>query len=206
MSKLTLADIADLRAYERERDEFRRHIIDIKRVRRVGIGPVVSLTFENSETMRFQVQEMVRVEKMLTDGQVQGELDTYNALIPDPGQLCATLFIELVTDEELRYWLPKLVGIEHSVVLHLGNPDVIGAQGGAETVRCATEAEHQAALTRDQITASVHYITFSLTGEQVDRFATGPVTVAIDHPAYPEATMLSEETRLALLEDVRHGG
>jgi len=123
--ELTLADISDLRAYEREREALRARIIELKRARRVPVGPVVTAVFENRETIRFQVQEMVRAERMLTDEAVQAELDTYNPLIPGPGQLSATLFVELTTKAELEEWLPKLVGVERAVELRVG--------GGSET-------------------------------------------------------------------------
>ena len=84
--KLTLDDIADLRAYERERDRFRAHIIELKKRRRVPVGPFVTFLFENRETIRFQIQEMARVEKIITDEGIQHELDVYNPLIPTPAR------------------------------------------------------------------------------------------------------------------------
>lgn len=195
--KLTLADIADLRAYERERQEFRAHIIALKKRRRVHVGPFVTLVFENRDTIRFQIQEMARVEKLITDEAIQGELDTYNTLIPEPGQLCATVFIELTDDAQLREWLPKLVGIERSIALRVGE----GAT--AQVVRAAPEAAHEQQLTRDEITASVHYVFWELTPEQVDACAAGPVTLLVDHPAYPEATVLEEATVAELVGDLR---
>src|SRR5580693_2487768 len=153
--KLTLDDITDLRAYERERDEYRRTVIALKARRRVAVGPIVSLVFENRETMRSQIQEMARAERMVTDEQIEKELDVYNALIPEPGELSATLFIELTGEEALRDWLPRLVGIEHAVVLRL--PGIPG-----EVVRAVPETAHEEALTRPEITASVHYIRFTL--------------------------------------------
>ena len=111
---LTLDDIADQRAYERERDDFRAQVIALKQLRRISVGPVISMAFENRLTMRFQVQEMARAEKMVTDAQIQHELDVYNKLLPEPGELSATLFLELTTEQELRTWLPKLVGVERS--------------------------------------------------------------------------------------------
>jgi len=190
---LTLDDISDLRAYERERDDYRRKVIEIKRRRRVAVGPIVSLVFENRETMRSQVQEMARAERMVSDDQIQKELDVYNALIPEPGELSATLFIELTGEEALRDWLPRLVGIEHAVLLELS---------GGDTVRAVPEAAHEEALTRPEITASVHYIRFALDPAQVGRFAAGPVTLAVDHPEYPEQAVLSEEVRAELLTDL----
>ncbi len=120
--KLTLDDIADQRAYERERDAFRARIIELKKLRRIAIGPFVTIVFENRDTIRFQIQEMARAEKMSSDAAIQTELDVYNPLIPDPGSLAATLFIELTTKDDLVEWLPKLVGIERSVELRIGAP------------------------------------------------------------------------------------
>ncbi|MCE9622169.1 MAG: DUF3501 family protein [Actinomycetia bacterium] len=190
--KLTIADIADARAYERERATLRAQVIELKRVRRVAVGTVVSVMFESRETMRYQIQEMARVERIFTDEGIQQELDVYNPLIPEAGQLCATLFIELTSDEQLREWLPKLVGIENSVLFRLP---------GGETVRGIVRAEHAEQLTRDHITAAVHYLTFQFTPAQVVAFADG-VQLEIDHPAYRESMLLSAETVAELLRDL----
>ena len=82
---------------------------------------MVTLTFENRLTMRFQVQEMARAEKMVTDQQIQHELDVYNRLLPHPGELSATLFLELTSEEDLRTWLPRLVGIERACEIRIGS-------------------------------------------------------------------------------------
>src|ERR671922_1175652 len=153
MAKLTLDDISDLRAYERERDAFRRQIIDLKKKRRVPVGDILTLLFENSRTIRFQIQEMARIEKIISDEGIETELRVYNPLIPEPGQLCATLFIELTSDEALREWLPKLVGVERSVGLRLGDGEVVPA---------VVDEEHERQLTREEITASVHYVRWEL--------------------------------------------
>ena len=108
--KLTLDDIADLRAYEREREDFRAHIIDLKKRRRVSVGPYITLVFENRDTMRFQIQEMARAERILTDEGIQTELDIYNPVIPEPGQLSATLFIELTSDRSFASGCPSWSG------------------------------------------------------------------------------------------------
>jgi hypothetical protein len=192
--KLTLADIADARAYERERDEFRPRVIELKRRRRASLGTVVTLVFENRDTIRFQIQEMARVEKLHTDDEIQTELDIYNVLVPEPGQLCATLFLELTSDEQMREWLPRLVGIERSVVLRLHD--------GTE-VRAVPEAGHEAQLTREEATAAVHYVEWHLTPEQVAAVAAGPVHLAIDHPAYLEEIELSDAMVAELLTDLR---
>ncbi|HZQ27412.1 MAG TPA: DUF3501 family protein [Acidimicrobiales bacterium] len=194
--KLSLADIADLRAYERERDEFRDRVIALKRVRRVSVGPVVTLVFENRDTIRFQIQEMARAERMLSDEQIQTELDVYNPLIPDAGELSATLFVELTSKDQMVEWLPKLVGVERAVEL------VIGEGPSRVVVRCDVEEAHAEQLTREDVTASVHYVRFTLTPEQVERFATEPVVLAVNHPNYAEGTRFSEDTKVALLADL----
>jgi hypothetical protein len=194
--KLQLADITDLRAYEREREEFRAHVIALKKKRRVGVGPFVTFVFENRDTVRFQIQEMARVERLITDEAIETELRIYNPLIPEPGQLSATLFVELTTEDDLRSWLPQLVGIETAPVLR------VGAGAAATEVRCVVDPDHAEQLTRDDVTASVHYIHWNLTPEEIDRFAAGPVALALDHPAYRHETVLGEDTRSELLGDL----
>ena len=193
---LTLDDIVDLRAYERGRDEFRRQVVARKRVRRVALGPVMTLVFESVDTVRFQVQEMARAERIATDAGIQAELDVYNRLLPRPGELSATVFIELTSEAELRQWLPALVGIERSLGLE------VPSGSGTTVVRGEPEAEHQDALTREEVTAAVHYVRFAFAPDQVAAFAVGPVALVADHPAYQERTALSEETRQALLADL----
>lgn len=192
--KLTLADIADVRAYERERDEFRARVIELKRRRRVHLGTIVTFVFENRDTIRFQIQEMARVEKLTTDDEIQVELDIYNPIIPDHGQICATMFLELTTDDQMREWLPKLANVERSVVFRLAD--------GSE-VRGRLDEQHEQGLTRDTVTAAVHYLRFELSDAQVEAFVSGPVVLASDHPAYREQVELTDTTRAELLADLR---
>lgn len=194
MAPLTLADISDLRAYEREREAFRAEVIALKRLRRVPIGPLVTVVFENRATVRFQIQEMARAERMTTDEQVEAELAVYNPLVPRPGELSTTLFVELTSDEELRRWLPALVGIERAVLLR------IGGAGGVE-VRADVDPAHAAQLTREEVTASVHYVRFTLPRAARERFLDGPVTIAVDLPAYRHEAELSGETIRSLAAD-----
>ncbi len=198
--RLTLDDIADARAYERERQEFRNRIIELKKKRRVSVGPVVTVVFENRDTIRFQIQEMARAERILSDEGIQVELDTYNPLIPEPGQLSASLYIELTSREEMEHWLPRLVGIERFVRIEITTPDGNGA--GPEVVPCQVDPDHAANLTREEVTAAVHFVRFELSRAQIDMFRTGTVAVAIDHPEYRERTVLTDAGRASLLEDL----
>lgn len=197
MPKLTLDDISDLRAYEREREAFRADVIALKRRRRVQLGDFLTLVFENAQTIRFQIQEMARVEKLLSDEAIETELRIYNPLVPEPGQLCATLFVELTSKDALMEWLPKLVGIEQAVALQL--PD-------GSLVRAVVDEAHEAQLTRDEITASVHYVRWDLTAENVAAFAEGPVRLIVDHPNIHVSAELRPDTAAELLNDLQHGG
>jgi hypothetical protein len=195
--KLTLDDIVDLRAYERERDEFRAHIVALKKRRRVSVGPFVSFVFENRDTVRFQVQEMARAERIGTDAGIQAELDAYNPLIPEPGTLSATMFIELTAKDDLTTWLPKLVGIERAAGIQLGDgPD-------APIVRATPEAGHAQRLTRETTTASVHYVTFELGDEHAARASRPPVVLRIDHENYAHRAELGQEVLTELGTDLQ---
>lgn len=187
MTKLTLDDIADLRAYERERAEFRAGVIALKKRRRIAVGPFVTFLFENRDTIRFQIQEMARAERILSDEGIQTELDIYNPLVPEAGRLSATLFVELTSEADLRRWLPELVGIERHVALRIGDGD------GAEEVRAAVDADHEKQLTREEVTASVHYVHLHLSPAQVARFGTVPTHLVVDHPAYRHETPLTSD-------------
>lgn len=184
----------DLRAYERERDALRRHVIALKRRRRVAVGPVVTLLFENRETIRFQIQEMARAEQMTTDAAIEAELRAYNPLIPEPGHLSATLFVELTDEAQLRHWLPRLVGIESAVELRT----VDGTH-----LACRPETEHEAQLTRQDVTAAVHYVTWSCTPDEVEALAQGDATLAVVHPEYRYEAPLPASTLAELLDDLR---
>jgi hypothetical protein len=158
----------------------------------------VTLVFENRDTIRFQIQEMARAEKIITDEGIQTELDVYNPLIPRAGQVSATLFIELTDKDQLVEWLPKLVGIETEVELRLGS-------SGGRRIRCRVDEDHLRQLTREEITASVHYVHFDLDPDEVAAFAEGPVVLALTHPNYPHEIELSEGTRSELLADLTGG-
>ena len=190
---LTLADVLDLRAYERVRGDYRARVIARKRDRRVALGPIMTLVFECLDTVRFQVQEMARVEKIISDEAIQVELDIYNRLLPGVRELSATLFIELTSDEELRHWLPRLVGIERQIALDIGGT----------LVRSEPEAEHGAALTRETVTPAVHYLRFPFTEAQVEAFgAAAEVALVSTHPAYEARAVLPPPVQAELLGDL----
>ncbi|HYV60605.1 MAG TPA: DUF3501 family protein [Acidimicrobiia bacterium] len=192
MRKLTVQDIKDLREYERERDEFRRGIVTMKKRRRVQLGDLLTITFENTDTMRFQIQEMARIERMLSDEQIQQEIETYNELIPAPHELSGTLFVEIDNKELLYQWLPKLVGIQRAVSIWLHDGTLI-----------PSIPEDEERLTREETTTTVHYLKFRFSAEQIDAFGAGPVRIVVDHPSYDAVVELTDEQRTELLGDLR---
>jgi hypothetical protein len=192
--KLRPEDVLDLRAYERVRDDARRAVIEVKRRRRISLGTVVTVAFENRETMLSQVHEMLRAEKVVDDAGVHEELKAYNPMIPEPGQLCATVFVELTSEPQMREWLPKLVGIERALVLRLAD---------GSFVRAVVDEQHAEGLTRETVTAAVHYVRFELSPSQVEVFARGGVRLDCDLPNYLESATLPDFTVAELLGDLR---
>jgi hypothetical protein len=190
MKKLTVDDIVDHRAYEKERADFRSHIIEMKRRRRIPVGDLVTIVFENTDTMRWQVQEMARAERMLTDDAIADQVATYNELIPNEGELSATLFIELTDEAKLREWLPKLVDIQLHVHFEL-----------ADGSRVDAIPEDEERLTRGDVTATVHYLKFPFTPVQRGLLASGPARIVIDHPEYHAVAELTDEQRAELARD-----
>ena len=157
------------------------------------VGTFVTVMFESRDTMWYQIQEMLRAERVISDEGVLDELRAYNPLIPEPGQLCATVFIELTSDDSMREWLPKLVGIERSFRLRLAD--------GRE-IAPVTDEQHDATLTRENVTAAVHYIRFEFGADDVAAFGNGPVQLLCTHPNYLEAVELAPHTVAELRGDL----
>ena len=190
MRKLTVDDIVDLRAYERERDDFRTHVIALKKSRRIALGDLITIVFENADTMRFQIQEMARAEKMLRDEQIEHEVATYNELIPEPGELSATLFVEYQDKDEREHMLVALAGLEDKFRLRVG-PELLSAlpdERGTESGR----------------TMAVHYIKFPLTPSALAALNAGTADVALEvvHPQYTACTPLAAATLQSLRDDL----
>ncbi len=194
MRRLTLDDVIGLDAYEALRDDYRAQVIAHKRPRRLAVGERVTLIFENRETIRFQVQEMLRVERIREPDKVQVELDVYNELIPDERELSATLMIEITDLAEIRPELDRLVGLDEHVSLCIGDRAPIRARFDEKQ------------LEEDRI-AAVQYIKFPLAAADVDAFFDLGLaaSVRIDQPNYQVSADLPLETRHSLIEDLRGG-
>jgi len=187
---LSADEVWDLAGYESQRDAFRSAVIALKKIRRVAVGERVTLVFENRSTLLFQVQEMLRVERLADPRAIQQELDVYNELVPDEGELSATLFIEITDLTQVRPELDRLIGIDEHVWLELGG----------QAIRARFD-ERQ--LEEERISA-VHYLRFRLDAAARAALADAatPARLRLDHPACRAEAVLPPATRESLLEDL----
>lgn len=191
MKKIDAEELHSLAEYEKIRDAFRQEIIEEKKKRRIQVGPYVSLTFENRETLLFQIQEMLRVERVEDPAKIQEEVDVYNELIPEEGELSATLFIEITDEAKIKEILDRLIGID--------KPDVVYFQIGKKKVPGIFEGGRS---TEKKISA-VHYVRFKWNPTAIETFRSEKENyLVVEHPNYKERTLISDETKKALLEDL----
>jgi len=191
MKLLTAADLTNLHEYELERAAFRERVIALKSRRRVPLGPLMTLVFENRDTVRFQIQEMLRVERIVQPDKVQHELDTYNALLPGPGEIAATLFIEVTDPARVQPVLDGFLGLEEPghLVLRIG-----------ET---AYPALFDPGQSREDRISAVHYIRFQPGDEGRAALASGaPAALEVTHGDYRHRQDLGPRTVEELLEDL----
>lgn len=191
MQPLKASDLLPLEAYARERDAFRTRAIAHKKARKVHLGMNVTLLFEDRLTIQYQVQEILRAEKIFESAGIEEELDAYNPLIPDGRNLKATMLIEYEDPEVRKRELAKLRGVEHEVSLQVESHAPVKAIADEDLPR-----------SNDEKTSAVHFLRFELDGSMVADFKRGAaVTLRAHHPAYPAEQALSEEQRRALAAD-----
>lgn len=189
MKKIVLDDILGLSAYEKVRENFRRRIIELKKARRMAVGDKVTLVFENRDTVTFQIQEMVRAERIADLDKIREEIDVYNELIPEPGELSATLFLEIEEQTHLREDLLKFLGIDETVYFNVGG----------HSIHARFEAGHSK---EDKISA-VQYVKFPLSEEARTALIKGEeAAIVIDHPNYQARAVMDTRTRQSLVEDL----
>ncbi len=191
MDKLTRADLLTLEAYAQQRGEFRARVMAHKKQRTVHIGRHLTLIFEDRLSVQYQVQEMLRIERIFEPAGIQDELDAYNPLIPDGGNLKATLLIEYADVEQRKRELVRLRHIEHAIVLSV--------PGHAPVAAIADEDMERS---NDEKTAAVHFLRFELDAAMIaDWNAGAPVTLASTLPAMPVEVTLTPEQRCMLVAD-----
>ncbi len=189
---LTHADLYSLEQYARVRSDFRTSVIAHKKNRRVALGENAALYFEDALTMQYQVQEMLRLERMFEPEAIQEELDVYNPLIPDGSNWKATFMLEYSDAEERRLALARLIGIEKTVWLQVG-----------EFPRVRPFVNEDLDRATDDKTSAVHFMRFELKPEMVAAAKAGTAIYAgIDHPAYPVTTRVPEAVRASLSADL----
>jgi hypothetical protein len=187
MQPLTTNDLWPLPVYEGVRDQFRSEVIAAKQHRRVGVGPFLGLIFENRLTVKFQIQEILRIERITAPEAVREELEGFNEMLPGKGELSATLLIELQgEDAAVKAQLAKLSGLADHVWL-----EVAGAR---------TRAIFEGGRDDGSRVSAVQYLRF-LVGSR-EKLEAGPAAIVIDHPQYRHRQELTEATRRSLAQDL----
>ena len=184
--------LMSLETYARERAGFRAKVLEHKKRRTVHLGEHVTLQFEDELTIRYQVQEMLRIERIFEDEGVQHELDAYNPLIPDGSNWKATMLIEYPDADERRRMLAQLKGIERRVWVQVDDLERVFAIADEDLER-----------ENDDKTSSVHFLRFELSAGMRERMQRGArVSVGVEHPQYRAATELGPEVRNSLAADL----
>jgi Protein of unknown function (DUF3501) len=191
--RITRESLMSLEAYAKARKEFRAKAIAHKRLRTVHIGEHVTLLFEDELTIRYQIQEVLRVEKTFEEAGIQDELDAYTPLVPDGRNFKATMMIEYIEEVERREALTKLKGIEDKTWIQV--------EGSNKVYAIADEDLERENETK---TSAVHFLRFELTEEMAAALKYGvSLSMGVDHLHYNLATPVNNETRTALVADLR---
>jgi len=191
LKKIEFSDVKNIHEYEKVRKEFRDHIIKIKKNRRIQIGDNITLVFENRETVLFQIQEMMRLEKIADRKLIQQEIDVYNELIPCKNQLCATMLIEIQEREYIKPILDSLIGLSDKCVLF-----------EFDNVKIEPVFD-QGPLTDGRVSA-VQYLTFSFKQDQVKKFIeSGSISkIKILHKNYKAEKFFDSEIKTIFINDL----
>jgi hypothetical protein len=196
MTRIERSDVKDLVAYEKMREGTRARVIELKKARRIALGDTLTLLFENRETVLFQIQEMVRAERIVDEGRIRDEIDAYQVLLPGDGELSATLFIEIpeiarMTTAQMREAVNRFQGLDQGVLfLELGGRRVA--------------ARFESGQTREEKMAAVHYLRFAVPAEGraalVD--STRTVRLVVEHPRYRAEATVSPDLRAQMAADL----
>lgn len=196
MKKVQPEEIKNLVEYEKVREAMRDAVIALKKHRRVSVGDNLTFLFENRETVLFQIQEMVRTERIVDDAKIQDELDAYNALVPDAGELSATLFIEIpgiatFSPDQARAAVNRFQGLDKDAVFL-----VVGAH--------RTPARFEGGHSKEEKMAAVQYLRFPLPSQSQKALIEGaPLRLLVEHPRYQAEAAIGAATRASLSEDLR---
>ncbi len=192
-AQIRLGDVINFFEYEKVREDRRQRVIALKAKRRVEVGPYLSFVFENRETLLFQIQEMCRAERIIDDAKVQEEIDVYGALLPRPGELSATLFIEIGDKDQIKPVLDRFMGFDTGGHVWL---EVAGGLRVPGVFEAGHSDEEKGKL------AAVHFVRFAFSDDAISAFRTSAADLVADHPAVRARTRLSDETKAQLLTDL----
>ncbi|MDX1410979.1 MAG: DUF3501 family protein [Nitrospirales bacterium] len=193
MMALTQQDLLSHAEYEKARASYRQRIIALKKRRRIALGDLITLIFENRETVLFQIQEMIRTERISDSDKIQEEIDVYNSLLPNTNELSATLFIEITDSERIQELLDSFQ--------ELDRPGTVAIQMGDETIKAEFEAGHSK---EDKISA-VHFIRFKTTKvfrQQLENSGI-PCHFVVSHPHYQARVDVPGTLREEWLQDLK---
>lgn len=194
MMVIERASLLSLEEYARQRTEFRARVIAHKKNRKLALGPNVTLMFEDELTIRYQIQEMLRIERTFEEAGILDELEAYNPLVPDGLNWKATMLIEYPDEAERRQWLSRLIGVEDQVWVRVAGFDRVYAIADEDLER-----------ENDEKTSSVHFLRFELGAEAAAALKGGAaLSAGIDHTAYAAVVdPVPEVLRLSLCGDLR---
>ena len=192
MKKLTNKDLLSLEEYDSNREIIKTEVIESKKHRSLNIGNNIVLLFESFETIKYQVQEMLRIEKIFKKEEIEEEIGAYQALIPDGNNFKATMLIMYPDVEERRKMLEKLNGIENKIWLRINQSSKIYAMSDEDLDRA-----------NDEKTSAVHFLRFQLNSEEVDLFKNSDnIQFGVDHDEYSTSIKVTGDTYKSLLEDL----
>ena len=190
--KLEPKDLLSLEEYDSQRDSIKKELISHKKNRTINIGDNIVLIFEDYMTIKYQVQEMLRIEKIFNKKEIQEEIDAYNPLIPDGTNLKATMLIMFPDVEVRREMLFKLHDIENKVWLSSSDKKIIAY------------ADEDLDRSTDEKTSAVHFLRFQLEQDDIaDFISSSEVRIGVDHPEYNKETVLDETSKKSLQADLR---
>jgi hypothetical protein len=192
MEKLTPSDLLSLEEYHKQRSAFRAEVLAHKRDRQAAVGPNITLYFEDRLTMQYQVQEMLRAERIYESEAIAEELEAYNPLIPDGGNLKATMMLEYPDVAERRIALESLAGVEHLVYVEV-----------AELGRVFAHADEDLPRSSDTKTAAVHFLRFELDDAMCAELKSGAtLRIGVEHPQYTHELVAPANVVKALAADL----
>ena len=192
MKKLITSDLLSLEEYDKSREEIKQNLLLHKKNRSVKVGDNVLLLFEDYETIKYQVQEMLRIEKIFKEQDIQDEIDAYQSLIPDGNNLKATMLIMFTDVNERKIMLNKLCDLENRVWLSINNSKKIFAVSDEDLER-----------SREEKTSAVHFLRFQLSDTDIKSFKEiDDIIIGIDHEEYNHEAKLQRDTASSLAKDL----